>query len=319
MNRDQIALINAFMDLEPVFSEPLIASGKILCSNGHINEALHLFRRALVIDPDSEEALLDMNLCLNENRRENEQVHTNDWIKRLMKLHSLNSLITWISQNYKNSNFSTEFLRLLDLQIEKTRNTDEYPLLLLFKGQFLLNQSYLRLVDRDYLREAERYFEMVIDQGIKEISTRAWRAMAEINFLLVREDLALEYSLKALDELYSYTFLTRAVILWRLGNKSEAIEYVNDGIRIRSRNYQVTTVDEEVRSYIAEALDNLQESGRQDFRTEMRKWELSSYYLGYCPKHRELKPYFTVQKRGGSKSLKVTHYVPGKGERIEHR
>ncbi len=320
MNRDQIALINAFMGQQPVFSEPLIASAKILCSNGHTNEALHLFRRALVIEPDSMEAMFDMEICLRQKGTGNlhEIVDKMVPVMKLSENSRIKFLMRWILENSNRKNFSIDFLNLLNLEIQKGKNSEEYPQLLLFKAQFLLNQAYLRLIDRDFLKEAETYFQMVIEYGGREVR-RAWRALAEINFLLGEKDRSLEYSLKALSEDLPYSFLTRAVILWNIGDKGEALRHVNEGIRVRNRHIQTTKVSEEIKQYIEEALDGLEESERQDFRTEIRKWELSSYYLGYCPTHGNLKPYFTLQRRGERKSLKVTHYIAGKGERIEHR
>lgn len=316
-------MFNAFMGEEPAFAESLVASAKVLCLNGLIKEAIPLFKRATVIDPDSYEALIDMQLCQRQGRGDGPRLLPE--ILSHFKQDEIRFIIRWISENFRNPEFTRDFLALLNERGERARGTEIYPAILLLKSQFLLNQAYLRFLDREYLRKAEESLEEATNLTKGTLASRAWRMRAEVNFLLGSSDLALDYvsNAKREDRNYPYAPLTGAVILWRNGDKDEAMEFVNEGVSIKVRNFAINEVRKEIRDYIAEVIEEMtkKRADRIDLKVDERIWELSSYYYGYCPIHTTLKPYFVLQRsKKGNGWLKVTHYVHGPGAyRIDHR
>ncbi|ACP37599.1 tetratricopeptide repeat protein [Saccharolobus islandicus] len=343
-NDSHVYEINVFLANEPNFAKSYIAVGWVNLVNNIINDTLIASEKALLIDESAHEAILIRNICRNSknirsyfgNNIDYKFTNVPGWVISDSYVEILNkknkNIIDVLEKflRYMQSNISSiisqlDFLNKLEnfllYNCPKYLGLDLQQLCYAILGNFYLTKFYLTRHNKE-LETASIMYSNAINLSEEKPSASFLRAMAEINFLKGEKKDAENLSQSAIeaDPNYPYAYITKAIILYKLGIRDEYLKLIKKGVEKRLTNLQLieglnSTINgsrEEIREILLTELKEFYDKNSkcQDIG---KNWRESCYYLGFCPLHPHLKPYLVARTNNQKtkKYLRVVHYKNG--------
>lgn len=335
------------MSNEPVFAQLLSVAGILLLRNQQFVDASHMLVKSLIIDPGLHESRYALKKCTenlrvpplyyeklaynvhskpgnifswmisDSSRKDTEQ---NSYYDKL-----ISQVNEWVSDNFEKMDLFNGLIDFITQKIEKVHSNDNIvPYLYSMKAHYMLAQAYLNLNNRQILQSSDKFYEKSINLISEGCRASSWRGRAEINCLLGNYENSLKYSNKSIecDPSYPYSYITKGIVLWKLGKRKEAINLFDQGINIKlngtcTRKSPNEKLKNSIEKYILKRIENniKNNHNQADCRREFESWVLSSYFYGYCPFDPNEIPYFSIGKR---ENLRICHNVEVDEESMKH-